>query len=232
MTHAKPTPGRRMTDKAVIDVASQAVRLEQMQGAHDLLQLSVKNAIENMSSTLQSVQAETRNVTTQITKLARSQDEAAHDRKAMDRLEQSIVELREELRRGFASKDETDRAWRESFERSRDEWRTRHEAENENAEVDLCKSIQHVKDTVRSTRSWALGAGALLGVLTVVAVTFLDYRFDEAKENHSVLQRTVEYNRSQIDLEKEKRHQIELYLARGGNRTGDPFNPTAEEKTR
>lgn len=208
--------GKRMGDKDVpFDAAKQAVRIAEIEGVLAVQQAALRSAVDNMSSTLQAVQAESRQISQSIHDLALAQATNESDRQAITRLEGSFAEMNKRLE-----------SWFDDMERQQASRWAEHETYSSALKRELDGKIHAVSDTVKTSRAWAMGVGSLLGVVVAGAIWMLDYRFDEGRMQRETLQRAVEYNRTQIDAEKDRRHKIELHLARGGQ---GPYVPQQEQ---
>lgn len=221
-----PTPndnrGRRMNDK-LLDAAAQAVRMERIEGQHALLAHQLKTSVDNMTSTLQAVQAEARGISTRLSDVTTLQQRQDYSNTAIEEMRRSIVDLNQRLEEWFSDFDQRNQnRWRE-YERQRDEWRLRHEAENENSERTLSGEIRSVRETVIRALGWGAGAGALVTVVVGGFIWSLNYRFTELSSDITRAEAASAYNRTLIDKQTEKTHEIELYLARGGVNRDQPY---------
>ena len=228
---------RRVTDKqgGLLDAAAQAVRLERIEGDHRLLQQQVKSSMDAMNSTLQNVQLEARAMSTKISDMHGLQ--GAHDSNnvAIGEVKKSLGELDKKLQDWFDDFDKrNDQRW-ERYEINRDQWRLRHEAENENDKKDLEKEIRSVRETVIRFIGFGSAIGALAGVVVAGFLWNINYRFNDNKEDTDRVEKSSAYNRSLID-EMGRAHgselaDIQLYLARGGRIPEEAYVPQSQRKT-
>lgn len=216
--------GRRVTDKQGVsfDAANQAVRMERIEGDHRLLQSQVKGAFDNMTGSMQSVQAEVRNISNKVGDFSDLRIAHEQDRGTMARIEKSIAEL------GNKVDIRLERMERENEDR----W-TRHEADNENADRDLQDQIDELSkrhhDTDRRISravGWVSGLSVTAALLIGGFVWAINFRFVDAKEDIN----RIEMKSNAFDALKDKVQQLELYLARGGQRPPEPYDPNQEKK--
>jgi len=211
-----------MNDK-LLDAAAQAVKMERIEGQHNMLALQLKNSVDNMTVTLRDVQSETREIAARLNEVTALQQRQDHSNAAIQEMRSSIGDLNARLEEWFSDFDSRNQnRWRE-YERQRDEWRQRHEAENENKERELSGEIRSVRETVIRALGWGAGAGGLVTVIVGGFLWSLNYRFDEQAKGISKVDSDSAYNRSLIDKQTEKTHEIELYLARGGVNRDEPY---------
>lgn len=214
--------GRRMPDK-LLDAAAQAVRMERLEGQQTLLAQQLKTSVDNMTSTLHAVQAEARGIASRLNDVTSLQQQHDYSKAAIDEMRRSIVDLNQRLEEWFSDFDNRNQKRWSEYERQRDEWRHRHEADNENTERTLSGEIRSVRETVIRALGWGAGAGALVTVVVGGFIWSLNFRFTELSGDIARAESTSAYNRTLIDKQIEKTHEIELYLARGGVNRYQPF---------
>lgn len=204
-----------MADKNVpLDVAHQAVRLSELEGVLALQTHSLRTAVENMTSTLASVQAETRAIVNSVHDLAISQASNQRDKEAIDRLETNFADLNRRLEEWFSDSEARSEAkWRE-HEKARDEWRNENEVKNSTAKAELWRELNRIDRSLVFSRGYILALGALLGVLVGGFLWSLNERFTQQTIAINRTVETAQYNRALIDASRERQHQIELHLAR------------------
>lgn len=179
-----------MTDKDVpLDAAKQAVRIAEIEGVLQLQAQSLKTAVDNMSNTLASVQAEVRGVNTSLHELTVQQARGDLDRQAIIRLEQSLNELHERVE-GWIGKAAT-------------------LASNER--------VDEINNKVIHSRGFVLGAGALVTLLLSGFLWTLNERFAASAAALNKTAEDTRYNRQLIDQARERQHAMELHLARTTN---------------
>lgn len=222
--------GRRVTDKegSLLDAATQAVRMERMEGEHRLLQSQVKQSIDTLSSTLGNLQLETRTVLAKLSELAGLQNAHDSNKVSIDEVKRSVGELNTRLEEWFDDFDQRNQRRWELYEANRDSWRRQHEAENENSARDLEKEIRSVRET--TIRFAAFGATFLLLGGTIVGgfIYNINYRFNEGKDDIAETQRTGGTNRALIEAQMKELVDIKLYLARGGRIPEEPYIPQSQ----
>ncbi len=118
--------------------------------------------------------------------------------------------------------------WFDDYERQRDEWRERHEADNENANREMSQEIRSVRETVIRSISIGSGVGLFGGVIISGFMWTLNYRFTEQTQNVQRVEQVSGYNRSLIDAQTVEINDIKLYLARGGRIPDEPYVPRSQ----
>ena len=118
--------------------------------------------------------------------------------------------------------------WFDDYERQRDEWRERHEADNENANREMSQEIRSVRETLIRSVGIGSGLGLLGGVIISGFLWTLNYRFAEQKQDIERTEMTGTYNRSLIDAQTVEINDIKLYLARGGRIPDEPYVPRTQ----
>lgn len=134
-----------------------------------------------------------------------------------DRLEATMRELSGRLER-----------WFDDYERQRDEWRERHEAENEATNREMAQEIRSVRETLIRSVGIGSGLGLLGGVIISGFLWTLNYRFAEQRQDIERTEMTGTYNRSLIDAQIVEINDIKLYLARGGRIPDEPYVPRTQ----
>lgn len=184
--------------------------MERMDGDFRLLQSQVKGSLDIMASTMQSFQADMREIAKEVGGLSQAQSSHESDRKSIGRLEVSVNQLGERLDKHF------ERALKEN-----EEWRLRHEAENENAERSLSDAIDAIKSDVNKAKGWIAAASAI-GALTLSGFLWTaNYRFTNVEEDIKNQDKIAERQ----ERNSERIHELELFLARGGRVPEEPFKP-------
>lgn len=227
-----------MTDKqgGLLDAAAQAVRLERIEGDHRLLSQQVKSSLDALNSTLQNVQMEARSMSDKISDMHGLQ--GAHDSNnvAISEVKKSLGELDKKLQDWFDDFDtRNSRRW-EIYENNRDQWRLRHEAENENDKKDVEREIRNVRETVIRGIGWGAGVAALGGLVIGGFLWNINYRFNDVSHDSTKdivrIEGSASLNRTLIDrLEREYGKELEdikLYLARGGRIPEEPYIPQSQ----
>jgi hypothetical protein len=214
--------GRRMGDKDVpLDAARQAVRMSELEGLLALQQQALKTAVDNMSSTLTSVQADVRRTGDAIHDLALQQATNERDREAVARLEVKVSEINTRLEDWFSDRERQEAARWSAYERERDEYRLRKEADIENEFRDVLKSVGTIDGRVGKIENrMSLWTGIALA-FTLLASTVvggfmwvLNGRFETQAAQIRELYERGDANRGRIEVVKDKQHEMELHLAR------------------
>lgn len=224
--------GRRMSSDKLLDAAAQAVRMERLEGQQNLLAQQVRASLDALTSTLSTLQIETRAVTNKIHDFASLQHSQDSNKTTIDEVKKSIVDLNGRLEEWFADLDNrNDKRW-EQYERNRDDWRLRHEAEQENDKKELEREIRGVRETVIRSMGWGTAAGTLVVVVVSGFLWSLNERFDNVTTRFASTEKAIEaqvkasqYNRELIDAGKERLHAVELYLVGGGANRDAPYTP-------
>lgn len=225
-----------MTDKnpSMLDAAQQAVRMERIEGEHRMLASQVKQSVDALTSTLHALQADTRNVSNKLSDMATLQQSHDNSREAIGEMRKSLTDLNSRLEDWFSDFEQRSTQRWDRFERERNEWRTRHEAENENDKKDFSVEIRTVRETVIRTIGFGSALGVLAGVITGGFLWNINYRFNEGKENIVETREVGNYNRTLIDaLNRDYGKEIadiKLYLARGGRIPEEPYIPQSQRK--
>lgn len=207
----------------LLDAATQAVRMERLEGQQNLLAQQVKASLDAMTSALNTVQLETRAVTNKLGDVVSLQHSQDTNKSTIEDMKKALGDLNTRLEEWFDDFDQrNNRRW-EQYEANRDNWRLRHEAENENDKKELEKEIRSVRETVIRALGWGAAAGALAGVIVGGFIWSLNERFTTTNKSIDQTVETATYNRELVDDQREKIHEIELYLARGGVNAEQPY---------
>lgn len=225
--------GRRVSDKpgALLEAAEQALRIVGIEGKQELLASQVKNSVDNLTSTLHAVQADSQRIMSKLSELAGLQNAHDSNKIAIDEMKKSVGDMGDKLERWFDDFDKrNDRRW-ELYESNRDQWRRQHEAENENAYRDMEKEIRNVRET--TIRFAAFGAAVVFLGGTIIGgfIYNINYRFNEGKEDLSSATQASSYNRQMIEGTLKELTDIKLYLARGGRIPEEPYIPQSQRTT-
>lgn len=189
---------RRVTDKQGVsfDQASLAVRIAQMDGAHQLLQSEVKQSMTHLASSLDSVQVEVRRAVDKVGDISSLQNAREQDRETMSRIERMVTALSEKVDTRL-----------DRFEVENESRWERHEADNEDAEREVQTKLTDLDRKMVRALGWVGGFSGMAALLLGVVVYTVNLRFDN-----------ISNDARKIDPLVEKIHTIELYLARDGQR--------------
>lgn len=199
---------RRVSDRpdSLLNPAEQAVRIQRIEGEHQLLAQRVTSGMESVTNTLGNVQLEVRALNSSIRELAGLQHSNDSNKGAIERIESSVKELRQSV----------------------EEWFDTYESKNEDAKARLSEQIQKVReDTIR-----IFTVGAVVTVLGGAVITgFLwniNRQFADEHEVHQQQRAISDANRSMIDKTRDEVYDVKLYLARGGRIPDEPYTPPTQ----
>lgn len=228
-TQPPDTGGRRVTDK-ILDAAQQAVRMERLEGQHNLLSQQVRQSLDAVKSSLDNVQLETRAAASKLHDLMQLQHSHDSNKQAIEDMRRSLGDLNTRLEEWFDDFDQrNNRRW-EQHERNRDEWRLRHEAENENDRKDAEKDLRQVRETMIRAAGWIAGAGVLVSVVTGGFLWSLNDRFNTINKTLDATSHEASQARDRLDALRDKQHLMELYLVRGGANPNRPYDPETKPR--
>lgn len=197
------------------------IRVERLQSQHDLLAAQVKQSVDGVSHTLNNVQLEVRSLSNKIDALAELRYSHESNERAVDGVKESLSELNIKLENWFNEfRSDQEEKW-DRYYKERDAWRSAHEADN-----------QKTKDTL--TRWSAAGFVVVLvgGAVVSGFVWTLNFRFNNAEQSSGRVEAQAARNRDAGEAMKDKLHQIELYLARGGVNPSQPYEGDENETAR
>lgn len=143
-------------------------------------------------------------------------------------LEQLVKASNERLELTMRGLSDRLEKWFDDYERQRDEWRARHEADNEESHRELSREIRSVRETVIRAIGIGSGVGLFGGVVISGFMWTLNYRFNEQTQDIQRAEQISTYNRSLIDAQTVEINDIKLYLARGGRIPDEPYIPRAQ----
>jgi DNA repair exonuclease SbcCD ATPase subunit len=188
------------------------IRMERLEGQHNLLAQQVKTSADNVRNTLDNVQLEVRALSNKIDTLTDLRHSHDSNNKAVEDLKENIRELDHKIENWFNEiSDDQKEKWDRHY-RDRDKWRQEHLADN-----------QRTKDTI--TRWSGVGFSLVLvgGAVVSGFVWSLNFRFNTAQAASERIEAQAARNRDAGEAMKDKLHQIELYLARGGVNPSQPY---------
>lgn len=221
--------GRRVTDQhgGLLDLAHQAVQIANLEKEQSVLAERVSQRLDANKSALENVQHELRSLGSRIEGFGRLQSSHESNKESIENMRESLGDLNRRLEDWFNDHDlRQERKWRE-FEQNRDEWRAHHEAENEDDIREANKRIDNVREKIIWAIGYVAGAGLLSGLVLGGFVYFLNYRFQETKDEVAGAKQTMADDRRRLDdladKHGDKLHEIELYLARGGRVPEQPY---------
>lgn len=233
MNPANTNKGRRVTDKGegLLDAAQQAVRMERIEGEHRLLASQVKQSVDNLTSTLHAVQADSGRIMGKLSELAGLQNAHDSNKVSIDEMKKSVGDLNARLEEWFDDFDQRNQRRWESYESNRDRWRSDHESDNENTKRELEREIRSVRETVIRSLGWGAGAGALVSVIAGGFIWALNFRFADVADDVSRVESANVTQESTLDRHTSEIVDIKLYLARGGRIPEEPYIPQSQRKT-
>lgn len=118
--------------------------------------------------------------------------------------------------------------WFDDHEKNRDDWRVRHEAENENNVRDLYKEIRHVRETAIRAVSIGIGIGLVGGALISGFLWVLNGQFNIVKADAQRAEAQATYQRQLIDKQAAELVDLKLHLARGGRIPEERYIPRSQ----
>ena len=219
---------RRVTDKDenLFDAAKNAVRLAELKGEHSLLAQRMSNGMENVTNILADLQASVRGLSSRMQEVVQLQHAHDTNRDSIAEVKTAISGIEKKLESWLDEVEKkNDQRWRD-YEHNRDMWRQQHEASNASMKTTLETEIRSVRETLIRAVGWGGGAGVLVTVVVSGFLFWLNQKFeDTAVATERAYAVAVESTR-RIDAQKDKSHEIELYLARGGVNPAQPYVPT------
>lgn len=207
--------GRRVTDKPgnLLDLAQQALRIQQAEHDHALLAQRVTSGMENVQNSLGDTNRILRGLSEKVSEFARLQHSHDANKEAIARIEESVGEIRALFER--------------QEERSQERW-AEHEQKNEATKEVLEGKIAKVReDTIRIITVGAvvtlLGGAVISGFLWNI-----NRQFNDEHETHAEQRNRSDENRRLIDKTKDDLYDVKLYLARGGRIPDEPYIPPSQ----
>lgn len=220
-----------MSDKHVsMDVAQQAIDITELKGAQQLLAQQVKSSVDNVTSSLNNVQLEMRNVASKVSELAGLQHSHDSNSRAISEVKSSVSALGAKLETWFEDFETAQAHKWEKHEQDRDAWRAAHEADNRRTREKI------ILWTGMGFSFLLLGGAIVSGFLWVMNDRFSQQNAEAARTNAAMdsdrkrSEMAIAANRDRIEAIKDKQHEVELYLARGGATPRVPYNPQGEPK--
>lgn len=243
MTNAPPNErNRRVADqeRVPLDVAHQALELSEVRKNHELLQLRVSHGMETVTNTMAGVNQTVGKLVDRVEGLMKFQQSHEVNREAISELRATITGMENNLKSWLEDVVETNNQKWTNYEHNRDLWRQQHEAENEDAIRDALAKLETVREKLAGgiqngrerwirTISWGGGAGVLVSIVVAGFLFWLNEKFEYARDVARKNEVAVESNRAAVEREKDKRHEMELYLARGGRVPEQPYQPSKEK---
>ena len=217
-----------MTDK-LLDPAAQAVRMEQLSGRQALLEQQVKSSMDALTNMLSTAQLEIRNMTNKFGEVASIQLGQDANKATLDELKLSVASIGNRMETWLATFDNRNNLRWEAADRNRDDWRLRHEAENENTERELQKELRHVRETVIRSLGWCAAAGVLGAVIVSGFLWSINERFTTVRDASTQTNETVTKQADKMEVLRDKTTEIELYLARGGVNPREPYRTRQQQ---
>ena len=232
MSAPSKQPRRRVTDT---DLQSQLIDVRHRQ---ELNEATVAQSLKAIGSSLESMQVEQREISRElkgVNSLATAVDQLRGD---MSKMRDQQVEGANRIEQWFTEQEARIDSRFNRWEAERDRWRTEHEGNNrigfeqtETKRVALEGEVRTLREKSKYASGWLAGL-AVAGSLVMGAVTLVfNDRFHGVQNGFADVRRTGQQNRGLIDAQITKIHEIELYLARGGERRNGPYAPPTPEKT-
>lgn len=223
--------GKRVTDRDGVsfDAASQAVRMQRLEGDHNLLAAQVKASVDNCTGALNSVQLEVRTLTSNLGKFSNMQHAHETNTTAIHEVKNSVNDLGRRLEGWMSDFERRNTEQWNQYRLDRDSWRSTHERLNEETKDVLHERINTVREATIRILAWAGGAGALAAVIAAGFLWSLNDRFNNTAVAVQAVDARVTKNTERVTSldtrNTDKIHQIELYLARGGENAKQPYVP-------
>lgn len=233
MSAPSKQPRRRVTDN---DLQSQLIDVRHRQ---ELNEATVAQSLKAMASSLESMQVEQREISRElkgVNSLTTAVDQLRSD---MSKMRDQQIEGANRIEQWFTEQEARIDSRFNRWETERDRWRTEHEGNNrvgfqeaETKRVELDGRVQSLRENQRYAMGWLGGIAAVGALLIGAMVLIFNDRFTGVQNGFADVRSTGQTNRRLIDSHGDKIHEIELYLARGGERRNGPYNPPAQpEKT-
>ena len=235
MTNVPPNErNRRVTDTkgtVPLDVAHQALEIAEVRKNHELLQQRVSHGMDNVTSTMAGVNNTVSRLVDRVEGLVKFQSAHETNREAISELRATIAGMESNLKSWLEDVVDANNAKWQNYEHNRDMWRQQHEAENEDAIRGVLGEVRTLRENWIRTVGWGGGAGVLVSVVVGGFLFWMNQKFEDSAVQSRANLTSIEQNRTRIETEKDKRHEMEIYLARGGRVPEQPYQPS-KEKTR
>ena len=223
-------PRRRVTDT---DLASQ---LQEVRHRQELTESDVKQKLDTIRGSMESVQADQREIVRELKGISSLSAGVERMRDEMATLRTQLVESNNRMESYFTEQDARIDARFNRWESERDSWRTRHESDNrvgfeqtETKRVELEGKVGTLRENQRYAAGWVKGLAVVGGLLMGAMVLIFNDRFQGVQNGFTDIRADAQSNRAKIDQHTNKIHEIELYLARGGERRLGPYNPPQQQ---
>jgi hypothetical protein len=203
--------------------------MEHLSGRQALLEQQVKSSMDALTNMLSTAQLEIRNMTNKFGEVAAIQHSQDANRATLDELKKSVSVIGTRMETWFKDFDNRNNLKWEAAERNRDDWRLRHEAENENAYRTLETDLRSVRETVIRSLGWGVAAGTLTVVIVSGFLWSINDRFATTKERSIKTDQTIAGQAAAVDRLRDKTTEIELYLARGGVNPQEPYKTKQQQ---
>lgn len=192
-----------MSDKTVpLDVAQQALHIAGIENDQKLLTAEVRQNMQALRASSESMQMDMRALTKSVSDLAALQH--AHDAngRAIEEVKAQVGGINDKLERWFDQiESESRRRW-ERHDRERDEYREKHEADNQRTK-DKLTLWTGVGITVM-----VIGGAIISGFLYVLNIKFADVAISQQR-----IERQQESARNEAAADREKINDIRIYIA-------------------
>ena len=224
-----------------------SAQMQEVRHKQQLSEAQVNQALQGIVSSLQALQVEQREITREIKAISNLSGDVGRMGEEARQLHVQIVEQNNRMESYFTDQDSRIDARFNRWESERDSWRTRHEGDNrigfeqtETKRVELEGKVGTLRENQRYAAGWVKGLAVVGGLLMGAMVLIFNDRFQGVQNGFADVRSTGQTNRRLIDEQmstsrksdedlRSKVHEIELFLARGGERRLGPYNPPQQQ---
>lgn len=219
-----------MTDT---DLANQLQKVEHRQ---QLSEASTAQTLKTIESSLQSLQVDQRDVVRELKAISALSGSVDQLRERLGTVDQRMLEQSNRIETWFSEYETRTNERFNKWEVDRDRWRTAHESDNrigfeqtETRRVELDGKVTALRENQRYAAGWLKGLAVVGGLLIGAVVLIFNDRFQGVQNGFADVRVTGQRNRDSIETLRAGQHEIELYLARGGERRSEPYVPPKPE---
>lgn len=189
------------------DPTQLAVEVSELRGAFALLQSQCNGAIQNLTGSVQAVQAELRNLGNKVEEVTRLQVHTEQHSEGLERAFAAIQNLADMTRETFEKDRASVEGYRTRREREEGQWRAEHVKEN-----------QETRDKVMRFSGAAVVISGVATMLVAVVMWYSDKIDTAASREQDMTNAAVRENTGRI-------RNIESYLSQGGAKPEQPYSP-------
>lgn len=165
---------RRMDFRDPVDIAT---AIMEVSGATAMLQAQTRDSLNNMTNSMQAMQAELRAIANRTDQVISLQQDQKHHGQGLERAFAAIAELAESVRSGFENVRTEQEEYRSRRERDESRWRAEHIKEN-----------QATRDKV----IWFSGAAAMISLMASLFAGVVMYYTNKADQLQTADRQRVE----------------------------------------